>query len=53
LSAAITAHLARGASIGDAIAAAKELIGEAIRNGLRIGEGIGPCDPLALASTAE
>ena len=46
LSAAITAHLARGASLADAVRAGKAFVTEAIRHALPIGEGIGPVDQL-------
>jgi hydroxymethylpyrimidine/phosphomethylpyrimidine kinase len=46
LSAAITAHLARGASLADAVHAGKAFVTEAIRHALPLGEGIGPVDPL-------
>ena len=46
LSAAIAAHLARGAELLDAVRAGKEFVTQAIRNGLGIGGGIGPVDPL-------
>jgi hydroxymethylpyrimidine/phosphomethylpyrimidine kinase len=48
LSAAITAHLALGRSVKEAVHLSKQLVTEAIRNGLRIGSGQGPCDPLGL-----
>jgi hydroxymethylpyrimidine/phosphomethylpyrimidine kinase len=48
LSAAITAELATGKGIKEAVPAAREFVLEAIRHGLRLGNGIGPCDPLAL-----
>ncbi|HEX7069663.1 MAG TPA: bifunctional hydroxymethylpyrimidine kinase/phosphomethylpyrimidine kinase [Rhodothermales bacterium] len=41
---AIAAHIARGLPLPDAIAAAKEYVTEAIRNGLEIGGGHGPVD---------
>jgi hydroxymethylpyrimidine/phosphomethylpyrimidine kinase len=46
LSAAITAHLARGDELWAAVRAAKEFVTEAIRHGLAIGQGIGPVNPL-------
>jgi hydroxymethylpyrimidine/phosphomethylpyrimidine kinase len=46
LSAAITAHLARGASLPDAVRAGKAFVTEAIRHALALGEGIGPVDHL-------
>jgi hydroxymethylpyrimidine/phosphomethylpyrimidine kinase len=48
LSAAITAELAAGKGIQEAVQAARGFVIEAIRHGLRLGNGIGPCDPLAL-----
>jgi hydroxymethylpyrimidine/phosphomethylpyrimidine kinase len=50
LSAAITAYLALGHSIHEAVRLGKEIVTEAIRNGLAIGSGVGPCDPLSLTS---
>jgi len=47
LSAAITAGLARGLSLLEAIEQAKRFITVAIRNGLAIGHGSGPANPLA------
>lgn len=49
LSAAICAYLALGKPIGEAVRMGKEFVTEAIRNGLRIGGGPGPCDPLSLS----
>ena len=46
LSSAIAAHLARGASLLDAVRAAKSFVTEAIRHALPIGDGIGPVDQL-------
>ena len=46
LSAAITAHLARGASLPEAVRAGKAFVTEAIRHALPLGEGIGPVDHL-------
>jgi hydroxymethylpyrimidine/phosphomethylpyrimidine kinase len=48
LSAAISAYLALGNPIGEAVRLGKEFVTEAIRNGLKIGAGAGPCDPLSL-----
>jgi hydroxymethylpyrimidine/phosphomethylpyrimidine kinase len=45
LSAAITAHLALGASPADACAAAKEFVTRAIEAGMALGRGAGPVDP--------
>jgi hydroxymethylpyrimidine/phosphomethylpyrimidine kinase len=44
LSAAITAHLALGASLVEAVSEGKEFVTEAIRGALRLGRGIGPVD---------
>jgi hydroxymethylpyrimidine/phosphomethylpyrimidine kinase len=46
LSAAITAHLAKGATLRDAVVAGKAFVTEAIRSSLAIGSGIGPVDQL-------
>jgi hydroxymethylpyrimidine/phosphomethylpyrimidine kinase len=48
LSAAITAQLALGKPVEEAVRVAKDFVTEAIRHGLRIGKGQGPCDPLGL-----
>ncbi|HYR86006.1 MAG TPA: bifunctional hydroxymethylpyrimidine kinase/phosphomethylpyrimidine kinase [Terriglobia bacterium] len=48
LSAAITAHLALGKTVREAVQLGKDFVTEAIKNGLRIGSGRGPCDPLGL-----
>jgi hydroxymethylpyrimidine/phosphomethylpyrimidine kinase len=45
LSAAITAQLARGDDLGEAVREAKAFVTEAIRGHLEIGQGIGPVDP--------
>jgi hydroxymethylpyrimidine/phosphomethylpyrimidine kinase len=45
LSAAITARLAHGDGIEDAVRSAKDFISEAIRRSLRIGKGYGPVNP--------
>ena len=47
LSAAITANLARGRPLADAVAEAKRFITTAIAHGLAIGKGTGPANPLA------
>ena len=47
LSAAIAAHLARGAELVEAVRAAKVFVTAAIRGSLAIGHGIGPVDPMA------
>ncbi len=44
LAAAIAAERARGADVVAAVRAAKDYVSGAIRNGLRIGQGIGPVD---------
>jgi len=46
LSAAITAHLAMGDGLLDAVRSGKDFVTEAIRHALGIGEGIGPVDQL-------
>ena len=46
LSAAITAHLAMGDGLLDAVRAGKAFVTEAIRHAMAIGEGIGPVDQL-------
>jgi hydroxymethylpyrimidine/phosphomethylpyrimidine kinase len=46
LSAAITAHLAMGDELLDAVRAGKAFVTEAIRHALDIGQGIGPVDQL-------
>ena len=46
LSAAITAYLARGVSLIDAVRGGKVFVTEAIRHALPLGEGIGPVDHL-------
>ena len=46
LSAAITAELAKGERLLDAVQTGKRFVTEAIRHALAIGEGIGPVDPL-------
>jgi hydroxymethylpyrimidine/phosphomethylpyrimidine kinase len=48
LSAAITAYLAGGKPVHDAVRDGKQFTTEAIRSGLALGKGIGPCDPLGL-----
>ena len=47
-SAAITAELATGKSLLEAVHAAKDFVTAAIAHGLRLGKGTGICDPLAL-----
>ena len=46
LSAAIAAHLARGADLVEAVRAGKSFVTEAIRHALALGTGIGPVDQL-------
>jgi hydroxymethylpyrimidine/phosphomethylpyrimidine kinase len=46
LSSAITAHLAGGAELDDAVRAGKAFVTEAIRHALHLGGGIGPVDHL-------
>jgi hydroxymethylpyrimidine/phosphomethylpyrimidine kinase len=48
LSAAITAHLAMGRPVKEAVDLGKQFVTKAISNGLQIGSGVGPCDPLNL-----
>ena len=48
LSAAITAELARGKKVSEAVRLGKEFVTTAIKNGLALGGGAGPCDPLSL-----
>jgi hydroxymethylpyrimidine/phosphomethylpyrimidine kinase len=48
LSAAMAAYLARGEPVIAAVQYAKEFVTAAIRNGLRLGEGNGPCDPIGI-----
>lgn len=45
LSAAITAHLARGETLDAAVAGGKAFVTDAIAHALRLGRGIGPVDP--------
>jgi hydroxymethylpyrimidine/phosphomethylpyrimidine kinase len=45
LSAAIAAHLARGANLNDAVHMGKDFVSGAIRASLRIGKGFGPVNP--------
>ena len=45
LAAAITAHLARGDDLLDAVRSAKRFVTGAIRRSLRIGKGFGPVNP--------
>jgi hydroxymethylpyrimidine/phosphomethylpyrimidine kinase len=53
-SSALAAHLARGFSLVDAARAAREVAGEAVRDGLReLGQGAGPVDVFGLGARAE
>jgi hydroxymethylpyrimidine/phosphomethylpyrimidine kinase len=47
-SAAITAYLALGEPLNEAVHFGKEFVTNAIKNALQIGHGAGPCDPLSL-----
>ena len=42
LSASVTAYLARGLSLYDAVVRGKEFVTESIRTSLRLGKGVGP-----------
>jgi hydroxymethylpyrimidine/phosphomethylpyrimidine kinase len=44
----MTAQLALGKSVEEAVHLGKLFVTDAIRHGLRIGKGQGPCDPLGL-----
>ena len=48
-SAAIAAHLAKGNTVPEAVAAAKRFVTAAIRHGFPLGKGYGPTDPIAAA----
>jgi len=48
LSAAIAANLATSKTVPEAVRLGKDFVTNAIKNGLRIGSGVGPCDPLSL-----
>jgi hydroxymethylpyrimidine/phosphomethylpyrimidine kinase len=48
LSAAAAAYVARGEPVTSAVRLAKDFVTQAIRHGLRLGSGAGPCDPLGL-----
>jgi len=48
-SAAITAHLAKGNPVPEAVASAKRFVTAAIRHGFSLGKGYGPTDPMAAA----
>jgi hydroxymethylpyrimidine/phosphomethylpyrimidine kinase len=47
LSSALTAHLARGATVPEAVNQARELVRDALRHGLPLGQGVGPVNPFA------
>ncbi len=46
-SAAITAYLAKGYALAEAVRGAKELVASAIAFGLPIGKGVGPVEPMS------
>ena len=48
LSAAITAFLAKGKSLYEAVQLGKDFVTNSIKHALKIGGGISPCDPLSL-----
>lgn len=48
-SAAMTAELAKGSPVPEAIATAKRFITAAIRHGFQLGKGFGPTDPMVAA----
>jgi hydroxymethylpyrimidine/phosphomethylpyrimidine kinase len=48
LSAAMTAFLARGEPLASTLRLSKDFITSAIRRGLRLGKGRGPCDPIGI-----
>jgi len=50
-SAAITAELAKGSPVPEAIATAKRFITAAISHGFQLGKGFGPTDPMAAAGS--
>ncbi len=52
-SAAITAELAKGGPVPEAVAGAKRFITAAISHGFRLGKGVGPTDPMAAARALE
>lgn len=47
LAAALAAHLALGLSVPEAVHQARELVTEALRHGLPLGQGVGPVNPYA------
>jgi hydroxymethylpyrimidine kinase/phosphomethylpyrimidine kinase len=53
LSAAIAAHLAKGADVLQAARLGKAFVTEAIRHAVRVGGGIGPVDPAWATTIAE
>lgn len=50
LSAAVTSYIALGKPVAESVGLSKEFVTGAIKNGLRLGRGSGPCDPLSLQS---
>jgi hydroxymethylpyrimidine/phosphomethylpyrimidine kinase len=48
ISAAVTAYIALNKPLEDAVREGKQFVTEAIRGGLALGRGSGPCDPLGL-----
>jgi hydroxymethylpyrimidine/phosphomethylpyrimidine kinase len=48
ISAAVTAYIALDKPVEDAVREGKQFVTEAIRGGLALGRGNGPCDPLGL-----
>ena len=50
---AIAANLAHGRGVKESVAAAKDFITIAIRNGLALGKGCGPANPMAFLRSAE
>ena len=48
LSAAIAAYLAKGSSVEESVKRGKQFVEAAIRRGLSIGKGHGPCDPVGI-----
>jgi hydroxymethylpyrimidine kinase/phosphomethylpyrimidine kinase len=47
-SAALTAYLAKGIALGEAVRKAKEFVASAISFGLPIGKGVGPVEPMSM-----
>jgi hydroxymethylpyrimidine/phosphomethylpyrimidine kinase len=50
---AIAANLAHGRGVKESVAAAKDFITAAIRNGLALGKGCGPANPMAFRTSPE